>query len=159
MGIGQNIGMNKNLLAILIAAALCCLGGMFMMSKVLQEAKQVQEAALTFCKKDVEPVFKTWDLEMLKKISHPELLRNNPESEMKAAFAKMSAKFGPLKEVTAWKNTGFDKTNKVDGKPAVSVNIAGDAIFTKGRATLKLKLIRPTDIWMLANVQVDQVGG
>ncbi|MBL8049047.1 MAG: hypothetical protein JNJ45_10245 [Chthonomonas sp.] len=151
--------MNKTVLGVIVAIAVVCTGGTWMMSVGLRSAKKVSDEAFKFVNQEIPPILQSWDAKRVTPIAHPELIRNNPEPQTQKVFNELKAKLGDFKSIGSWRTLGFNPNFQVDGKKTIAANLEGEASFSKGTAYVEVTLIRPGKTWQLAKLFVRDVAG
>lgn len=141
--------MNRWALGAAVVMVVACGGGMLFFANSLGTVSKSAASARKFVEAELPPILKAWDDKRMVSHAHPKLMATTSPEEIGKLFQKLRAELGEFDKIESLQTTGFGaKTD--DG---VVVSFAAEATFTKRRTSIRIKVVRKTEIWQFADLK------
>lgn len=134
---------------------ICCLGGLLVVSTSFQSAAKAAANSKQEAASILPRLIKPWNRDEFLRLADEEMLRRNPESEIRKQFDQFEKDLGVCEKIGDPVAAGMQADNSGSGRKAFLARTEFDVEFKNADALVTLTLIRRDKTWKIGDFRIE----
>lgn len=134
---------------------ICCLGGLLVVSTSFQSAAKAAANSKQEAASILPRLIKPWNRDEFLRLADEEMLRRNPESEIRKQFDQFEKDLGVCEKIGDPVPAGMQADNSGSGRKAFLARTEFDVEFKNADALVTLTLIRRDKTWKIGDFRIE----
>lgn len=134
---------------------ICCLGGLLVVSTSFQSAAKAAANSKQEAASILPRLIKPWNRDEFLRLADEEMLRRNPESEIRKQFDQFEKDLGVCEKIGEPVPAGMQADNSGSGRKAFLARTEFDVEFKNADALVTLTLIRRDKTWKIGDFRIE----
>ena len=146
---------NRWTLAVIAVCGICCLGGLLVVSTSFQSAAKAAANSKQEAASILPQLIKPLNRDEFLRLADEEMLRRNPESEIRKQFDQFEKDLGVCEKIGDPVPAGMQADNSGSGRKAFLARTEFDVEFKNADALVTLTLIRRDKTWKIGDFRIE----